>query len=64
MDKRIYDIDGICNLLAAVFHQAHREARQGREDAINFLDCLAPDRRKSPTVDSKQNETSEVMNGS
>ncbi len=38
----LYEYEGLCNLLAALFNLAHRDAAQGREDAINFLDCTVP----------------------
>ena len=53
MERRLYDYEGLLRLLAAVFDLAHREARQGRTDAVWFLDTVCPDRRHVSVVDSK-----------
>ena len=40
--RTIYDFDGLISLLCAVFNLAHKDAKQGREDALQWLDCVVP----------------------
>jgi hypothetical protein len=44
--KRVeYDFSGLCKLYGAMFNLAYRDARQGCEEAINFLDYVVPEWR-------------------
>lgn len=54
MKRRLYDYEGLLRLLAAVFDLAHKDSRQGRTDAVWFLDNVVPDRRSQICIDSKQ----------
>ncbi len=63
-----YDHAGLCNLLAALFNLAHRDARQGSEDAINFLDCTVPTwrdvaRRQQRVAEKKSQVVEDRGNG-
>ncbi len=40
-----YDFSGLCKLYGAMFNLAYRDARQGCEEAINFLDYVVPEWR-------------------
>lgn len=42
MGRKLYEFDGLIRLLVALFDQAHRDARQGKADALHFLDQVAP----------------------
>lgn len=43
---RMFDYDGLYRLLAGVYKQALRDARQGHTSAINFLDYSFPEWRQ------------------
>lgn len=50
---RIYDYDGLLLLAGAVFKLAWRDARRGREDAQQWLDCVLPQWRE---LEAKRNQ--------